>query len=580
MINRIPRCYIVALCGALCAGCGEAGTVGGVVDPESDMVDVPEEVVRASSGGLRPFANGAPTILFLNFEGAQIIQSYTSDAAANKSFIGGGTVPPFNGDQATKSQVVALVKQLYAAYNIQIVTTRPASGDYDMAMIGGTPAHLDLGYSTGVVGVAPMDCGNQMPRDIAFVFSDSIKALSSPSKYAEEVAETAAHESAHTYGLPHSADGCDLMSYSSCATLKTFLDKTMSMQSDSYGKCGLYSMNSHQLLLAELGPSTGEPEPEPPPADTQPPQVTITSPAAGAKVSANLTVKTTITDNTGVSKADLRVDGQVVSSRASAPFDFNVTGLGVGQHTLVVEAYDPAGNKGSATVAVSVDAPAPPPPVGDSEPPTVSITSPAAGATVNPSVTVQAAISDNTGVTKADLLVDGVVTSSVAAAPYNFSVTLSVGQHTLAVEAYDAAENKGSATVTVVADQSEPPAPEPPPDQPAPPSPGTYGATCEVADDCDTKLCAEDADFAGRYCTQTCVPDNNSCPDGAGCYPTNNPSTFVCGPPAQRTLPASPEGDMLLGGCTLGGGAGSSPALGLVLLAGLALLLRRRASRS
>jgi hypothetical protein len=89
---------------------------------------------------------------------------------------------------------------------------------------------------------------------------------------------------------------------------------------------------------------------------------------------------------------------------------------------------------------------------GDDQAPVVAITSPATGATLSGIVTVQATATDNAGVVRASLAVDGALRSSVATGPYRLSLdttTMSNGTHTLTVLAYDAAGNVGSADVTV-----------------------------------------------------------------------------------------------------------------------------------
>src|ERR1043166_7547768 len=55
---------------------------------------------------------------------------------------------------------------------------------------------------------------------------------------------------------------------------------------------------------------------------------------------------------------------------------------------------------------------------GDTTPPTASVTSPAAGATVSGTIAVTASASDDVGVTRVDVLVDGAVAGSDATAPY------------------------------------------------------------------------------------------------------------------------------------------------------------------
>ena len=89
----------------------------------------------------------------------------------------------------------------------------------------------------------------------------------------------------------------------------------------------------------------------------------------------------------------------------------------------------------------------------DTTPPTTSITSPANGATVSGTVTVQASASDNVGVTRVELYVDGAHAGTATTSPYTFSwntTTVANGSHTLQTRAYDAAGNVGSsATITV-----------------------------------------------------------------------------------------------------------------------------------
>jgi hypothetical protein len=463
-------------------------------DPASDMIRVPAHVKQASRQALRSYASGAPTILFLNYDGVNIQQSGSSDASQNASFIGAGTIPPFEGDQNTKDQVTALVKQLYARYNIQIVTQRPASGNYDMAAIGGTPENIGMG-SGGIIGVAPMDCNNEMPQDIAFTFAGSIKSYGG--NYVQIVAETIAHETGHTYGLPHSNDGCDLMSYDTCQELKTFLDKTMGMQSDSQGECGMNSMNTNQVLLTNLGPSTGAPPPtDPPPTDPPPTNPPPTNPA-------------------------------------------------------------------------------------DTLAPQVLISSPANGASVNPSLTVSANIADNVGVVSASLDVDGLVVSSRSTPPFDFALTLTAGQHTLTVSAFDAAGNRGTGAVTVTTDANQPSTPPPTNPDPTPvPQPGQFGATCLVSSDCTSHLCAEDTVLNKKYCTQMCDPSkSDACPGGSNCFASG--ATYVCGVPSSTT-PASPTNrmdDALLGGCSINAARGADGSLGWAWILGIALVCSRRRRR-
>jgi len=90
---------------------------------------------------------------------------------------------------------------------------------------------------------------------------------------------------------------------------------------------------------------------------------------------------------------------------------------------------------------------------GDTTPPSATVTSPAAGATVSGTIAVTAGASDDVGVTRVDVLVDGAVAGSDATAPYSVSVDttrLANGSHTLVARAADAAGNLGSSPAITV----------------------------------------------------------------------------------------------------------------------------------
>src|SRR5439155_20326282 len=89
----------------------------------------------------------------------------------------------------------------------------------------------------------------------------------------------------------------------------------------------------------------------------------------------------------------------------------------------------------------------------DTTAPTVSLSSPPAGATVSgTSVLVSGAATDKVGVTKVELYVDGGLYTSGTAAAFSFSwnsTTKANGTHTLMIKAYDAAANAGSASISI-----------------------------------------------------------------------------------------------------------------------------------
>ncbi|HEU5479184.1 MAG TPA: S8 family serine peptidase [Candidatus Tumulicola sp.] len=185
-------------------------------------------------------------------------------------------------------------------------------------------------------------------------------------------------------------------------------------------------------------------------SDTQVPSASITSPTGGT-VSGIVAVNVSASDNVGVTHVDLYVNGGLLASDTVAPYGFSwdSSALAGTSATLVAKAYDAAGNVGaSKQVTVSVVSAAPP----DTTPPTVSIASPTGGS-VSGVVPVSVNATDNVGVTRVDLLVNGAVVASDTTAPYTFTWDSSarIGTNvTLVATAYDAAGNSASSQAVTV----------------------------------------------------------------------------------------------------------------------------------
>jgi len=187
-------------------------------------------------------------------------------------------------------------------------------------------------------------------------------------------------------------------------------------------------------------------------ADTNSPTVNIVSPANGATVSGIITAQVSAADNIGVVSVNLSVDGNSLGTNASSPFGFswNTTTVINGSHTLLATARDAAGNASSFSVTVMVsNTPAP----SDAVSPTITITSPAGGAKVSANVSVLVNATDNVGVVKNELYVDGVLTSSSTSAPFTNrwnTKKVSAGAHLLQCKAFDAAGNVGFSQIVTV----------------------------------------------------------------------------------------------------------------------------------
>jgi Zn-dependent metalloprotease len=153
-----------------------------------------------------------------------------------------------------------------------------------------------------------------------------------------------------------------------------------------------------------------------------------------------------------------------------------------------------------------------PPAVNDTTAPTVSITSPTDGATVDAGFMVTVQAMDDMAVDRVELSVDGAVVGTDNTAPYEFATdaSLAPGSHSVTATAYDLF-NQASATINVTI---------------------ASGGACTTSDDCqgDEQCkdgacvaptgCAVDTDCAsGESCTGgICVPQGgNETGDGGGC---------------------------------------------------------------
>ncbi|CAN5322000.1 hypothetical protein BH11MYX1_BH11MYX1_56410 [soil metagenome] len=207
--------------------------------------------------------------------------------------------------------------------------------------------------------------------------------------------------------------------------------------------------------------------------------------------------------------------------------------------------------------------------------PTVQITKPQQGASVQAGFAVNTTITADAAITKAELRVDGMLVDPVVmSAPYAFNApaTLQPGSHTVEVTGYDAHGTPGKTSITVTIG---PPCTD---DStcataevciagrcvPGPNVTGGLGTTCTGNEMCGDANCASDG--TNMYCTSACHA--GQCPSGFGCLP------LADGSDAGYCWPGYSDNGG--GGCSTSGAAGGSIASGLVFAA---LLFTRRRKR-
>ena len=175
------------------------------------------------------------------------------------------------------------------------------------------------------------------------------------------------------------------------------------------------------------------------------PTVSITNPAAGATVSGTITVSGTASGN--LAKVELKVDSgayQLASGTSSWSKSLNTTAYANGSHTLTARATDSKGNQVWASRTVTIS--------NGTGVLSVSISSPAAGATVSGTITVSGAAS---GASKVELKVDsGAYQLASGTSSWSKSINTTAyanGSHTLTARATSSAGNQvwASRTVTI-----------------------------------------------------------------------------------------------------------------------------------
>jgi hypothetical protein len=308
-----------------------------VVDVGPDEATIVDPAVYAAAGS---------KILYVNrCEGGETIYYGYTDSRQNTSSIVNSTTSfgayPY-GD-ASWDQVMADVRDILAPFDIQVTDVDPGSVSHFEIIACGKSFR-----GPNVLGVAPSACGI-IENALGFAFAEE------HGDDPRNLAETIAHEAAHTWAMDHLYDCADPMTYLGGCGNKYFQDQALScagLNSSNQWvkkscKCGGSTMNSHQTILSAFGA-----------AAPTPPQISILEPAHGSEVRPGFVVRPEIIDDNGVAEASLYVDGDHVKTISSTPFVFNAPAdLAEGNHTVEVRASDKLGASASASVMVFIGAP-------------------------------------------------------------------------------------------------------------------------------------------------------------------------------------------------------------------------------
>ncbi|MBZ0235226.1 MAG: hypothetical protein K8M05_23055 [Deltaproteobacteria bacterium] len=213
-------------------------------------------------------------------------------------------------------------------------------------MAAGLPTQI--GFSSATGGVAPFSCGI-INNAITFSF------LNQNPNNVNQACWIIAQETAHAFGLSHSMNSADPMTYipnppmkrfqntSSCIGTQGCCQPSQECQCQEPGNM----QNSYQKLMDIFGPST-----------PTPPMITFETPMDNANVSPGFVVRAMVTDESGVESVELLIDDTPVASLLTPPYAFNAPAtITPGPHTVTIRAVDGGGTAGSASIDVQVGEP-------------------------------------------------------------------------------------------------------------------------------------------------------------------------------------------------------------------------------
>jgi hypothetical protein len=179
--------------------------------------------------------------------------------------------------------------------------------------------------------------------------------------------------------------------------------------------------------------------------DVTPPTIFIANPTNNTTVSGTSTVTGNATDNINLSKIELFVNGILSDQTSVSPYSFSIdsTNLKGGSNSIDVKAYDTSSNIASSKVIVNV---------GDTQPPTVSITSPSDGTKVSRKVLITVSATDDSGISKVEIFIDNALKTSITGTKYQYiwyTRSASLGDHIIMVKATDISGNTAVTSITV-----------------------------------------------------------------------------------------------------------------------------------
>ncbi len=260
--SPIPPFSILLLTLLACGSDG--GDTNTLPDASNALVDASNALADA------PTSECPLTTIMLDFEGGDYAGGLQDDSSANETtVIAENEVVSMNAfddsvmnTTKSRSEIIQDIRTSLSSalslYAVEVVTQRPATGDYELIAIGGTA--FPLGLSSSTASVAALDCADAQAGNVGFVLSDAFALLDPVGEldYTEQI-EILVHLSEAVLGmgagLSFVSECGDVMTFDSACTSTSFQNQTMACGTTSAEDClcGGTSQNSHQVMESSLG---------------------------------------------------------------------------------------------------------------------------------------------------------------------------------------------------------------------------------------------------------------------------------------------------------------------------------------
>jgi hypothetical protein len=246
------RMYRSAL--LLLVACGDSTTPVPLIDAAIDAEPDAAPSLNCPDPPVDPTAAG-DFIVFVATEGVTLTTGCGDHSAPNCTTLlqQGATIPAVFPSEPTRdaaiAEILALVRSRLVPYSVDLVTTRPSTGNYNMIVFGGDSDAVGLPNSP--VGVAPFNCMSTPDDHVALLFDLGLTDVTTTFYANQMLFQIGSFEG---LTLTRTADDCECAIDPECeANTGALCSFTSGPTSTMFPNCGRAIQDSLLLLKEAFG---------------------------------------------------------------------------------------------------------------------------------------------------------------------------------------------------------------------------------------------------------------------------------------------------------------------------------------